>query len=78
MISEDILHSSGSEISLGAASAAAHFLLLPPVAAVSLALPGVLPVPRHGPVGGAPASSVLAGSAQEKSILILIKWNYKG
>ena len=43
---EDILQSSGSEtsLSLGSASAAADFFLLPPV---SLLLPGVLPLPGH-------------------------------
>jgi len=57
---EDIFQSSGSETSLGSASASAHFFLLPPV---SLALPRILPLPRHGPVGGAPASSALGRSA---------------
>ena len=61
---EDIFQSSGSETSLGSASASAHFFLLPPV---SLALPRILPLPRHGPVGGAPASSALGRSNRNKS-----------
>ena len=65
---ENILQSSGSETSLGSASAPAHFFLVP---LVSLVVPGVLPVPRHGPVGGAPAPSVLARSEQKKSTLML-------
>ena len=56
--------SSGSESSLGSASATADFLLL---SFLSLGLPGVLPVPGHGPVGGTPAPSVIARSEQNKS-----------
>jgi len=63
---ENILQSSGSETSLGSASAPAHFFLVP---LVSLVVPGVLPVPRHGPVGGAPAPSVLARSAARSGSL---------
>ena len=66
---EEILQSSCSETSLGSASAAAHFFLL---SLVSLGLPGVLPVPGHGPVGGAPPPPVVvARSKQSKSILII-------
>ena len=61
---EDISQSSGSETSLGSASASAHFFLLPPV---PLAIPGVLSVPGHGPVGGTPASSTLGRSKGNKS-----------
>ena len=62
---ENILQSSGNETILGSASASAHIFLVP---LVSLGLPGVLPVPvpGHGPVGGAPAPSVIARSTQNK------------
>ena len=55
---ENILQSSGSETFLGSASATTHFFLVP---LVSLGR-GVLPVPGHGPVRGAPAPSVVARS----------------
>jgi len=58
--------SSGSESSLGSASATADFLLL---SFLSLGLPGVLPVPGHGPVGGTPAPSVVTRSTARSGSL---------